>query len=122
MLNLDMISRNGSDTLQIDGLKQNPDLAVILMSEAAKLGLKDYPSGEDMSGRSDQYNFFKKGITAVDITSGLHKDYHKVSDDLSTYDPKKAAAISKLTFKTAWIVANQKKRLKIITPIKQITQ
>jgi hypothetical protein len=114
MLNLDMISRNGSDTLQIDGLNRNPDLAKILLNEAKQFGLKDYPGEEDMFGRSDQYNFFKKGISAVDITSGLHKDYHQVSDDLTTYDPKKAAMISKLTFKTAWIIANNKKYLRIV--------
>ncbi len=81
MLNLDMISRNGNDTIQISGLNHNPDLSGILLEESEKLGLKNFPEAENLFGRSDHYNFFKKGISAVNISTGLHNDYHKVSDD-----------------------------------------
>jgi Zn-dependent M28 family amino/carboxypeptidase len=114
MLNMDMISRNGSDTLQLDGIAQNPDLSKILLKEAGRLKLRNFPSSEDLFKRSDHYNFFKKGISAMDITSGLHKDYHTVRDNPGSVDPEKAATISKMIFTTARTVANEKRYLKIV--------
>jgi len=114
MLNLDMISRNGSDSLHIDGFKYNPDLAEMIIKESEKLGMRNIPSKEDLFSRSDHYNFFKKGITALDISSGLHNDYHTVRDNPDSIDPSKAAQISKMTFKIAWIITNENKHYKIV--------
>ncbi len=72
MLNMDMIGRNGTDTLQLEGADLNPDLRDIMLKENVGLGLKYVPTGNEMMGRSDHYNFFKLGITSVDITGGLH--------------------------------------------------
>jgi hypothetical protein len=118
MLNLDMISRNGSDTLQLDGLKQNPDMAEIISKEAKKMKFINIEGSEDLFSRSDHYNFFKKGVSAMDITSGLHADYHTVRDNPDSVDPAKAARISVLTFKTAWIMANERKYYKTV-PLKK---
>lgn len=114
MLNLDMISRNGADTLQLDGLAYNPDLASILMSEARKLNLRNYPGEEDLFKRSDHYNFYRKGVSAINITSGLHSDYHTVRDNPDSVDPAKAALISRLIFKTAWKIAGEPIYLKTV--------
>ena len=118
MLNMDMIGRNGNDTLQIDGFEFNPDLAKIMLKEAKNFGLKQIEGKEYLFERSDHFNFFKQGITAVDISSGLHNDYHTVRDNPETINPLKVALISKLTFKTAWIMANEKKHYKIL-PLKR---
>jgi len=107
MLNLDMISRNGPDTLQLDGLAYNPDLASVLLREAKLLNLRNYPGDEDLFKRSDHYNFFKKGISAINITSGLHPDYHTVRDNPDRTDPAKAALISRMVFRTAWKFADK---------------
>jgi Zn-dependent M28 family amino/carboxypeptidase len=114
MLNLDMISRNGPDTLQLDGLAYNPDLAQILLQEAKKLNLSNFPGSEDLFKRSDHYNFFRKGVSAINITSGLHPDYHTVRDNPDAVDPAKAAAISRLIFRTARIIAGKSTYLKTI--------
>ncbi len=106
MLNLDMISRNGADTVEISGVKQNPGLAEILLREADNMKLVNRESDEDLFSRSDHYNFYKRGIPAVNITTGLHEDYHKVSDDPASADPQKAATVAELTFRTAWKLAN----------------
>lgn len=116
MLNLDMISRNGSDSLEIEGEKQNPDLFRLLKRESGKCGLKLIAPKEDLFGRSDHYNFYRNNITAVDITSGLHKDYHTVRDNPGSIDPEKAARISQLAFRAALIIADQKTYLKIVKP------
>lgn len=113
MLNLDMISRNGTDTLQISGMKHNPDLAEILLRESEKVGLKNTPEEEDHFSRSDHYNFFKEGVSAVNITTGIHDDYHKVSDDPASVDPGKAARVAALTFLTAWKIAGDDLTLEI---------
>jgi hypothetical protein len=114
MLNLDMISRNGNDSIEIEGEKQNPDLFPLIKSEVSKVGLTLVQPKEDLFGRSDHYNFFKNGISGVDITSGLHADYHTVRDNPSSINPLKAALISQLTFRTAWIIANDNKHYKIL--------
>ena len=116
MLNLDMISRNGSDTLQISGLNFNPDLAQILLEEAEKVQLKNFPEEESLFTRSDHYNFFRKGVSGINISTGLHDDYHKVSDDPASVDPVKAARVATLVFNTALRIANEDIYLKIVKP------
>ena len=42
-----------------------------------------YNNSHDLTGyytRSDQYNFYEKGIPAVMFFAGMHKDYHKPTD------------------------------------------
>ncbi|MFA5848779.1 MAG: M28 family peptidase [Bacteroidales bacterium] len=114
MLNMDMISRNGSDSLQLEGSKQNPDLLEIMLKENKGLGLTYIPTGDDLFGRSDHYNFFLKGITAVAITCGLHKDYHTVRDNPDSIDCDKAARISRLVYRTAKTIANDNKRYRVV--------
>ena len=108
MLNLDMIGRNGNDSIEIEGEKQNPELAPLVKAEISKTGLKIIDSKEDMFARSDHYNFYKNGISSMGVTSGLHKDYHQVSDNPDKINPVKAARISQLIFRIAWIIANDK--------------
>ena len=114
MLNMDMIGRNGKDSLEIEGEKQNPDLYLLVKTEAEKIGLKLIAPKEDLFGRSDHYNFYKNGISAMDITSGLHNDYHTVRDNPETIDPEKIALISQLIFRSAWIITNDGKYYKTV--------
>ena len=116
MLNLDMISRNGPDTLQISGLRFNPGLAEILLEEAEKMELRNFPEREDLFKRSDHYNFFRKGVSGVNITTGLHKDYHKVSDNPGNSDPAKAAKVAAMVFHTAWRIAGDDIYLETVNP------
>ena len=118
MLNLDMISRAAKDSVEIDGFEYNPDLESIMAPELKKSGLINKPGEEDMFGRSDHFNFFSKGVSAVDISAGMHRDYHTVRDNPDAIDATKAAIITKVTFKTAWFIANKKIYLKTIKPKK----
>jgi Zn-dependent M28 family amino/carboxypeptidase len=65
-------------------------------------------SEEFMNG-SDQYNFFKKGIPVLGITTGLHEDYHHPTDDVDKIDYHKMKRIADLTFLVANEIANKKK-------------
>ena len=116
MLNMDMISRNGNDTLQLSGLKYNPDLAAILLEEAEKTELRNYPEGEDHFQQSDHFNFYRKGVSSINITTGLHTDYHKVSDDPASVDPAKAAKVAALVYRVARRIAGNDIRLKTVNP------
>lgn len=115
MLNMDMISRNGNDSIEVEGEKINPDLAKIVREENESVGLKIVEPKEDLFARSDQFNFFRRDITAIGLTSGLHKDYHTVNDEPQRVNSFKAARITQLVFRTAWFIANDKKHYAIIS-------
>lgn len=63
--------------------------------------------------RSDQYNFTKNNIPAIFFFSGLHDDYHKVTDTYDKLDFDLIKKRSQLIFLTAWELANKESRLKI---------
>jgi len=60
--------------------------------------------------RSDHYNYAKKGIPVVFLTTGLHADYHKVSDEASRIDYAKLARVTTLMHDVAVAVANRRAR------------
>lgn len=104
MLNLDMISRNSPDSLEIIGARQCPDLERIIKKENRETDFILLP--KRMSGGSDHWNFYKKDIPSIFFFTGLHKDYHKVSDNPDKIDAQKAARVSRLAFLAAWYIAN----------------
>ena len=56
-------------------------------------------------GGSDHMSFTKRNVPALFFHSGLHEDYHKVSDEASLIDAGKIARVSGLVFRTAWSLA-----------------
>ena len=104
MLNLDMISRNSRDSLEIIGGLQCPDLAGIISKENKQTDF--ILTQKKMSGGSDHWNFYKKDIPSIFFFADLHKDYHQTSDNPDKIDPEKAARVSRLVFLTAWYIAN----------------
>jgi len=115
MINLDMISRNHPDSLEILGAKQNPDLTRIVRKQNKKIGmiLKESHSNH-MDGGSDHQSFYRKGIPDIFFFTDVHKDYHQVNDNPDRTDPEKAARVSRLVFLTAWYIANDTHRYKLI--------
>ena len=90
-------------------------------SEISKIGNKistrlnlvpsDALSEEFLTG-SDHYNFHKKGIPFLCITTGLHQDYHKPTDDFDKIDYTKMKRVADLTFLITLEIANRIKPLK----------
>ncbi len=114
MINLDMIGRNHPDSLKIIGARQNPDLARVIRKENRFTDLLLYETkGERMPGGSDHYPFYQNGISSVFFFTGLHEDYHRVSDHAERIDYVKAARVSKLAFLTVWRIANSTSVLKV---------
>ncbi len=63
--------------------------------------------------RSDHYNFAKNGIPVIFYFTGVHKDYHKPTDDIDKINFTKMVKIGKLIFGTAWELANKENRIRI---------
>jgi hypothetical protein len=60
--------------------------------------------------RSDHYNYAKKGIPIVFLTTGLHEDYHKVSDEASKIEFAKLVRVAALIHDVAVAVGNRRTR------------
>jgi len=104
MLNLDMISRNSPDTLELIGAKQCSGLKNLITKENKPTGF--ILLSKKMSGGSDHWNFYQKNIPSIFFFSGLHKDYHQTSDNPDKINALKAARVAQLVFHTAWELSN----------------
>lgn len=124
-LNADMIGRNGPDSLYIVGPGAAPNgqskvLGAIVDSvnaASAKPFIFDrewdtttHP--ERIYYRSDHYNYARKGIPIVFFTTGLHPQYHKVSDEVQLINFEKLARVGDLMFRTGEALANRPTRPK----------
>ncbi|MDP1622071.1 MAG: M28 family peptidase [Bacteroidales bacterium] len=115
MVNLDMIGRNDPDFLKIIGARQNPALRKIVRRQNKNTEFKlDEGKREGMFGGSDHISFFNKGVPVIFFFTGLHDDYHKVTDESDRINTDKAARVARLVFMTAWTAANQDKHYKIV--------
>lgn len=61
--------------------------------------------------RSDHYNFAELGIPAVFFFSGVHDDYHKITDTVDKIQFGKMETIARLVFHTSWELANRDERI-----------
>ncbi|MEI8005299.1 MAG: M28 family peptidase [Bacteroidota bacterium] len=113
MLNLDMISRNDPDSLYLEGARQSPDITNIIRQENKKTKFKLVVKDSDYLGGSDHYYFYKHNVPFIFFFTGLHKDYHQVSDNPDKSDCSKAARVSRLVFYTAGKISNETIRYSI---------
>ncbi len=110
-INIDMIGRNNPDTTVAIGqeysslgattqevIRTHPELKLVVAGDL-------WPE-ERLFFRSDHYNFAMKKIPAIFFTSGLHKDYHKQSDEPQTIDNDKLARTAQLVFWLGHDLAN----------------
>ena len=112
-LNSDMVGRSDTlkDSMAVIG-REHSDLGTTLDAvAAAHPELHMTPIGdrwpqENLYFRSDHYNFARKGIPILFFTSGLHADYHQVSDSPDKIDVEKEARFVKLAYYLGVAVAN----------------
>ena len=116
-LNIDMIGRNWKDTVVAIGM-QHSDLGATLTKVAAAhpelkmAAIDDRWPEENLYVRSDHYNFALKGVPILFFTSGLHDDYHAVTDTPDKIDAEKEARILQLIFHLATTIGNTPERPK----------
>lgn len=121
MLNADMIGRNRCDLASEANkvyLVGSDRISTELhnLSEDANAGLpkpltldyefNDPADPQSLYTRSDHYSFAAKGIPVIFYTTGLHKDYHWVTDEVDKIEFDKMARIAQLIHKTMTNVAN----------------
>jgi hypothetical protein len=120
-LNVDMIGRNrcdqasesntvylvGSDRISTELHNANEDANASLPTPM-KLDYEfnDPADPESIYTRSDHYSYAAKGIPIIFYTTGLHRDYHYLTDEVSKIEFPKLARISQLMYATGWKVAN----------------
>lgn len=127
-LNTDMIGRTGEEYLgkpdsanyiySVGSRMLSSDLANLSEQVNAtytkmKLDYKydDPKDPEQIYYRSDHYNFAKLGIPIIFYYDGmLQQDYHKPGDEVSKINFPLLAKRAKLTYFTAWELANRAKR------------
>jgi hypothetical protein len=116
-VNADMIARNWSDSIVVIG-KEHSDLGETLdrvwaaHPELNMVPMDDIWPEENFYGRSDHFNFARKGIPILFFFNGPHEDYHQPSDELENIDAEKAARITQLMFFLGLEIANAPERPK----------
>ena len=120
-LNIDMIGRNRCDdpkesnTVYLVG-SDRISTELHDLNEASNRGLEkpmtldyelnDPADPESIYTRSDHYSYASRGIPIIFYTTGLHRDYHYVTDEVSKIEFPKLAHIAQLVYTTGMKVAN----------------
>ena len=68
--------------------------------------LNDPADPESIYTRSDHYSYASKGIPIIFYTTGLHRDYHYVTDEVDKIEWQKMARVTELVYATGQRVAN----------------
>ena len=138
MLNLDMVGRRGGATASFNSQTEGASAAnrVFVVGPAAApnnqsrvLGAildtvnarqlrplefdrvwdsPDHP--ERIYFRSDHFNYAQKGIPILFFTTGLHEDYHKVSDEIGKIDFDKMSRIGVMLLELGTTLGNREAR------------
>jgi len=116
MLNMDMIGRNGPDTVSIGGTTRSPDLVAVNERANKQVGMTLMYDIEKDFFRSDQASFAQKKIPVLFYHTGEHEDYHKVSDNPDKIDTEKLSKIARLVFLTAWEIAHSPTKPAYVEP------
>jgi hypothetical protein len=121
--NADMIGRNSTNTVALIGPRAAPNYQswrVGMIVDSVNRTLEspfridrtwdDPDDPEHIYQRSDHYNYAKKGIPIIFFTSGLHDDYHRVTDEPGKIDYDKLARVARLMLEAGLAVANRSSR------------
>ncbi|HZS58260.1 MAG TPA: M28 family peptidase [Gemmatimonadaceae bacterium] len=122
-INADMIGRNNPESLYVVGPMAAPHgqsrvLGAVVDSVNRALAHPftfnrewDSPTHpEQIYYRSDHYNYARMGVPIVFFTSGMHADYHRVTDTPAKIDYDKLAHVDVLMFDLGTALANRATR------------
>ena len=62
---------------------------------------------ENLLLRSDQWPFIRRGVGGMLVTSGLHEDYHRPSDEADRLDYEKTARVGRWLFHLVLALADR---------------
>jgi Zn-dependent M28 family amino/carboxypeptidase len=81
--------------------------------DATHDNLGPQPNGQRIFYRSDHYNFARMGIPIAFFTTGLHPDYHQVTDSPDKLDYLEMEKVAKTVSALAWVLSTQSGRPKL---------
>ena len=97
----------GRDTIKVVSGGDCPELNALADKACRESGLYMIDEGKGAHfGGSDHYPFYRKGIPVLFFFTGLHRDYHKPSDDTEFIDFDKLLRVSQAGFLTGYRVAS----------------
>ena len=116
MLNIDMVGRNEEsqseraadnvDSIHLIGSQKGRTRLHELIQEANRyVGFRFEYDEESIFDRSDQYNFYAKGVPVSFLFGGFHPDYHEPTDTIDKINFQKVVSAARLNYVTAYIVA-----------------
>ncbi|MDT8369554.1 MAG: M28 family peptidase [Longimicrobiales bacterium] len=142
-INMDMVGRGSADdqtghTVEGEAMYGNPDYLLLVGSRriSTELGdlvesvnrekghgldfdysfdVENHPS--NIYGRSDHYEYARYGIPIVFFTTGLHSDYHQVTDEPQYIDYDHMTRIARFVGDVALEVADLDHRLVVDPPV-----
>ncbi len=109
-MNMDMIGRLRSQTVQVLGTGTGHGLEEILEPHFHESGLTVNVSAA-ASGRSDEANFHRIGVPGLHFYTGMHPEYHAPGDHAYTVNPAGAIEVLDLMFDIAMDLAGRHETL-----------
>lgn len=110
-INLDMIARNGPDSVGFVGKDYTSLGALVDRVVGAHPELRLMPAEHSgVYASSDHYVFAQQGVPALFLFSGAHDDLHTAADNADRADTGQAARIARLAFLIGLEVANGAER------------
>ena len=127
-LNLDMVGRDDCDNIEGDfrntlflvgADRISTDLHNLIIQTNTTLTapltldyeLNDVNDPEGVYTRSDHFSYASKGIPIAFFTTGLHPDYHRITDTVDKITFPKMTRISQLVYQTGFSIANTNRTL-----------
>ncbi|MCP4313590.1 MAG: M20/M25/M40 family metallo-hydrolase [Bacteroidetes bacterium] len=139
VINLDMVGRTknneddlnghdgltivGGDTVKVIGGLQSKVLMEINRESLEEMEMVGNYEFNDLSHperyfyRSDHINFARKDIPVLYYSTGTHKDYHKVTDELKLIDYDKFLKMTRLSYKAGYNVADYGEPIEVDNPM-----
>lgn len=134
-INMDMIGRvkkeadtcercnvEAGDTVQVVEALQAPELRRIAAKYATSVGLiPDFAYGDPVHPSrklfgSDQLSFLKKDRLILSFSTGIHSDYHRITDTWDKLDYSKMEKIARMVFLISCDLANREERIPNLHP------
>lgn len=119
-INADMIGRNSPDSVVVVGLRDS-DMGLHVdhaLDTHSGLGLTATATSTQpneapqLEGWSDHSAFIRKGVPYLFFYTGMHADYHRVSDSAEKIDFDKLARVGRLMRHVGYAIANADARPK----------
>ncbi|HVR62297.1 MAG TPA: M20/M25/M40 family metallo-hydrolase [Polyangia bacterium] len=114
MINLDMVGRLTDNGLEIGGAPTSPDWEATVKA-ANSDGLKlNFP--KRVVANSDHASFLRKNVPALFLFTGMHPDYHRVSDTWDKVNTDGLVKVARLAYRVARAVADRPAPLAFVAP------